>query len=289
MKLQSPTVRGLAWMVVAGVMVSILNLFLKKLSHELEPWVVGWLRYAIGALVILPATLRIGLGGLRTNAPKLQFLRGAFHAGGLTLWFLAVPLITLTEIIAIGFSVPLFICLGAVLFLRERMSAARWTAVLLGFGGVLLVVQPWHGGFSGISIGMLYILASGPVFAGSMLLAKLLTRHDRTEVVVLWQHAWVGVLMAPIGLLYWTSPTALQWFQLLLSGIFGTAGHYCMMRALRIADISAVQSAKFLELVWAALIGIAVFGEVPGTWTVVGGAVILAATLWLAQRESRGT
>jgi drug/metabolite transporter (DMT)-like permease len=154
---------------------------------------------------------------------------------------------------------------------------------------VLLVVQPWAGGFRGISAGMLYMLAAGPVFAGSLLVAKLLTRHDRTEVVVLWQSLWVAVLMAPLALLYWTPPDAVQWLQLILCGLLGSAGHYCMMRAFRIADVSAVQSAKFLELVWAALIGLAVFGEVPGTWTFIGGGVILAATLWLAQRESRGT
>lgn len=277
-------------MVVMGVLVSILNTFLKKLSNELDPWVVGWLRYSIGALVMVPPTLRLGgVAYLWPNAPGLQFVRGAFHAGGLMLWFLAVPLITFAELTAIGFSVPLFVCLGAVLFLREHMSPARWSALLIGFGGVLLVVQPWAGGFSGISAGMLYMLAAGPVFAGSLLVAKLLTRHDRTEVVVLWQSLWVALLMAPVGLFYWTPPNAVQWLQLILCGLLGSAGHYCMMRAFRIADVSAVQSAKFLELVWAALIGLAVFGEVPGTWTLAGGALILGSTLWLARREARGT
>lgn len=289
MNLHSSTVRGLGWMVAAGVLVTLLNTVLKKLSHELDPWVVGWLRYALGALVMLPPTLRLGLAAVWPQAPRLQFVRGVFHAVGLLLWFLAVPLITLTELTAIGFSTPLFICLGAVLFLGERMSTARWAAVLLGFGGVLLVVRPWEGGFSGVSTGMLLMLATGPVFAGSQLVAKMLTRHERTEVVVLWQHLWVTLLLVPIGFLYWTPPDTAQWLQLILCGVLGTGGHYCMTHAFRIADISAVQSGKFLELIWAALLGLVMFGDVPGTWTLIGGGVILAATLWLAQRESRGT
>ena len=134
-----------------------------------------------------------------------------------------VALVTLAELTAIGFSGPLFICLGAVLFLGERMSGARWTAVLLGFVGVLLVVKPWEGeGFAGISTGMLLMLASAPVFAGSFLVAKALTRHDRSEVVVLWQHLWVSVLLVPFALAYWANPSPAQWALLVLCGFRAT-------------------------------------------------------------------
>jgi drug/metabolite transporter (DMT)-like permease len=276
------------WMAATGVLFIILNTVMKKLSHEMHPWLVGFLRYLAGALVILPPALRMGARELWTRAPRLQVLRGIFHAGGMMLWFAALPMVTLAELTAIGFSGPIFICLGAVLFLRERMTGARWAAVLVGFLGVLLVVKPWQGGaFGGVSLGMLLMLASAPVFAGSFLVAKVLTRHDRPDVIVLWQHLSVSALLAPFALAYWTPPDAVQWALIALCGLLGAGGHYCMTRSFAVADISAVQSVKFLELVWAAILGFLVFGTVPAGWTVAGGMVILASTLWLARREAR--
>lgn len=276
------------WMAATGVLFTLLNATMKKLAHELDPWLVGFLRYLLGAAVILAPALRLGVRALWPKAPRLQLLRGAFHAGGMMLWFAALPLVTLAELTAIGFSGPLFICLGAVLFLHERMTGARWAAVLVGFAGVLLVVDPFGaGGFAGVSTGMLLMLASAPVFAGSFLVAKVLTRHERSDLVVLWQHLLVSALLAPFALAEWTGPSAAQWALLVVCGFLGAGGHYCIVRAFRVADISAVQSVKFLELVWAALLGLAMFGTVPESATVLGGVVILASTLWLARLEAR--
>jgi drug/metabolite transporter (DMT)-like permease len=284
----SPVVRGMLWMAATGFLFIVLNTIMKRLSHELDPWLVGFLRYLMGVLVMIGPALRLGPRALWPKAPGLQLLRGLFHAGGMMLWFAALPMVTLAELTAIGFSGPLFICLGAVLFLHERMSGARWTAVLVGFTGVLLVVKPWgSAGFAGISTGMLMMLGSAPIFAGSFLVAKALTRHDRSEVVVLWQHIWVSALLAGFALAYWTQPTPAQWGLLVLCGFLGAGGHYCMTRAFRVADISAVQPVKFLELVWAAILGMLVFGTAPAGATVIGGAVILVSTLLLARHESR--
>ena len=284
----NPTLRGMLWMAVTGVLFIVLNTTMKWLAHDLDPWLVGFLRYLMGVLVILPPALRLGLRELWPRAPKLQFARGLFHAGGMTLWFAALPMVSMAELTAIGFTGPLFICVGAVLFLKERMTGARWAAVIVGFTGVLLVVSPWKGaGFSGVSFGVLLMLTSAPVFAGSFLIAKALTRFDRPDVVVLWQHLWVSLLLLPVAIAYWTMPSAAQWGLLIVCGVLGAAGHYCMTRAFRVADISAVQSVKFLELVWASITGFIVFGTVPGFWTVVGGAIIFSSTLWLARRETR--
>jgi drug/metabolite transporter (DMT)-like permease len=133
------------------------------------------------------------------------------------------------------------------------------------------------------------MLASAPVFAGSFLVAKVLTRYERPDVMVLWQHLLVSLLLAPFAIAYWSLPSATQWTLLVICGFLGAGGHYCMTRAFRVADISAVQSVKFLELVWAALLGVAMFDTLPQASTIAGGLVILAATLWLARRESRGT
>ncbi|MSQ50112.1 MAG: DMT family transporter, partial [Betaproteobacteria bacterium] len=233
---------------------------------------------------------RFGLRELWPKVPKLQLVRGLFHAGGMLLWFAALPMISIAELTAIGFSGPLFICLGAVLFLGERMTGARWVAVLVGFLGVVLVVHPFEvDGFSGISTGMLLMLASAPVFAGSFLVAKVLTRHERSDIMVFWQHLVVSLLLLPFAYFWWMMPSPRQWAMLVVCGFLGAGGHYCMTRAFRVADISAVQSVKFLELVWAAILGFFMFGTIPAGWTLAGGVVILASTLWLARREARAS
>lgn len=288
LKNATPTVQGMLWMAAAGLSFTILNATMKKLALDLDPWVVAFLRYLLGGMVMLAPAMRLGLRELWPKAPKLQLLRGLLHAGGLLLWFAALPLVTLTELTAIGFSGPIFTCLGAVLFLKERMTGARWTAVIVGFTGVMLVVNPFGaGGFADISRGTLLMLASAPVFAASFLVVKVLTRHDRSDIIVLWQHIMVALILLPIAFTLWTMPSPVQWAWLIGCGFIGAGGHYCVTRAFRVADISAVQSVKFLELVWAAILGFFIFGTLPAGWTLAGGIVILISTLWLARRESR--
>ena len=274
------------WMAASGLLFIILNATMKTLAHQLDPWLVGALRYAMGAAVMLPVVLRLGLRACWPKVPRMQFVRGVFHTGGMAIWFIALPLVSLAELTAMSFAGPIFICLGAAMFLHERMTGARWAAVLVGFTGVMLVVKPWAAS-DGTLLGTLLLLGSGIVFAGSFLTAKALTRYDRPEVVVLWQHLWVTILGLPVALFWWSPPSLTQWLLLGFSGVMGSAGHYCMMRAFRIADISAVQSVKFLELIWAAILGWLVFSTLPSAWTVAGGLVILSSTLLLARHESR--
>lgn len=288
LKGSTPTVRGMLWMAAAGALFTLLNAIMKKVALEIDPWLVGFLRYLLGGMVMLAPALHLGVRELWPKAPKLQLARGLFHFAGMMVWFAALPIVTLTELTAIGFSGPIFICIGAVLFLGERMTGARWVAILVGFAGVLLVVNPFgSGGFSGISKGMLLMLASVPLFAASFLVAKALTRRERSDIMVLWQHLLVSLGLLPFALASWTTPSTSQWALLLACGFLGAGGHYCMTRSFRVADISAVQSVKFLELVWAAILGFFMFGTLPAGWTLAGGSVILVSTLWLARRESR--
>jgi len=284
----SGTLRGMMWMSVSGILFSLMNVWMKWMSQDLDPWVVGCLRYSFGFAVLLPVVWRIGLRACMTRAPVLQLWRGGLHAGGMLLWFAALPAVSMAELTAIGFTGPIFICLGAVLFLRERMTLARIAAVATGFAGVLLVVQPWsQTGFDGVTVGNLLLLAAAPMFAGSFLVAKVLTRHDNPEVVVLWQHLTVGLMLLPFAVAWWTPPTPALWVALAFCGGLGTLGHYCMTRAFRAADISSIQTVSFLNLVWASILGYLVFSSIPGVWTVVGAAVIFAATLLLARHEAR--
>jgi drug/metabolite transporter (DMT)-like permease len=186
---------------------------------------------------------------------------------------------------AIGFTGPIFIMLGAAWFLGEPMRKDRWIAAAIGFAGVLLVVTPKMSGTGGWY--NLVMLASSPIFAASFLITKHLTRTEKSSVIVMWQSITVTLFSLPFALLNWQQPTLWQWAGFFVTGVLGTVGHYCLTQAFSVADISATQSLRFLDLVWASILGWLVFSDVPSKWTWIGALVILVSTVWIARREGR--
>lgn len=279
------TVRGLLWSASAGLLFVFLNMLMRGLALQLDPFQTQFLRYVAGCVVLAPLVLRAGLAAYRPRHIGGQFARGAVHTFGLCLWFIAIPHITLADTTAIGFTGPIFIMLGAWLVFREPMRWERWVASAIGFGGVLIVVAPKLTGTGGLY--NLVMLASAPVFAASFLITKSLTRYERPTVIVVWQSITVALCSLPLALLNWQWPSAAQWLTFGVCGMLGSAGHYCLTRSYSVADISATQSVKFLDLVWATLLGWLVFSDQPSQSTLIGGVVICAATIWIARRESR--
>jgi drug/metabolite transporter (DMT)-like permease len=283
----SPTVRGLLWAAASGALFSVLNATMRGLAQQLDPMQAQFLRYLFGLLVMLPLLLHGRLADWWPRNLPGQFTRGAVHTLGLVLWFLALPHIPLADTTALGFTTPLFIMVGAWLFLHEPMRWERWAATALGFAGVLIVLGPRLGGGSGGGGHHLLMLASAPVFAVSFLITKVLTRTESAGVIVVWQALSVTLFSLPMAVLTWQSPSAWQWLGFALCGLLGSGGHYCLTRSFHAADISATQSVKFLELLWAALLGWLMFADVPTQTTLLGGVVICTATLWVARREHR--
>jgi drug/metabolite transporter (DMT)-like permease len=286
---QPAAVRALLWAAAAGLVFTVLNALMRLLAQQLDPFLTQFLRYFFGFAVLLPWLLRHGFGAYRPQSPAGQFWRGAVHTVGLMLWFAALPHIPLADTTAIGFTTPIFIMLGAWWFLKEPMRWERWAATGIGFVGVLVVLGPAllaAAGGRGSGAAHLLMLASAPVFAASFLITKVLTRSESTGVIVFWQALTVTLFSLPLALLNWQWPTAWQWAGFVLCGALGSGGHYCLTRSFSGADISATQSLKFLELLWAALLGFALFADVPTSTTLAGGALITAATIWAARREA---
>ncbi len=281
----SPTLQGMCWMAMAGFIFAGLNTVLRILSFQLHPFQSQCLRYGCGALVMAPLILRTGLASYSPNGLSGQLWRGVVHTAGLTLWFIALPHMTLADMTAISFTGPIFVMIGAVLFLNEKMVLARWVSSLIGFAGVLIVVGPKLAGTGGVY--SLVMLGSSPLFAASFLITKLLTRRDRPEVIVVWQSITVTLFSLPFAIWVWQWPTVAQWAWFLLSGVLGSAGHYCMTRALKAADASAVQPIQFINILWSTAMGFLIFGDLPTQTTLIGGFVIFVATSWIARREAR--
>ncbi|MBA3772572.1 MAG: DMT family transporter [Ramlibacter sp.] len=280
-----PTVRGLLWSMAAGLTFVALNTLMRGLTLQLDPFQTQFLRYLFGLLVMVPLIVGSGLTAYRPRNIGGQFMRGGVHTFGLFLWFSAIPHITLADTTAIGFTGPIFIMLGAAWMFGERMRWERWLAALIGFAGVLIVVAPKLGGSGGGYT--LLMLASSPVFAASFLITKGLTRYERASVIVAWQSITVTLFSLPLALLAWRTPSVGQWFTFLACGLLGSVGHYFLARSFTVTDISATQSVKFLDLVWASLLGWLVFSDIPSRSTLIGGVVICASTIWIARREAR--
>ena len=277
--------QGMLWMMAGGMMFSMLNVISRKMSIELDAFETQFLRYLCGLLVLLPVVWRSGATAYWPKDIKGQFWRGGVHAAGLMLWFIALPHIPMADMTAISFTGPIFIMIGAAWFLGERMHRDRWIAALFGFAGVLVVLLPHLSNNGGVY--HLVMLSSAPVFAASFLITKALTRYESPGVIVLWQAITVAIFSLPMAVLHWKNPSAWQWANFFAAGIMGTVAHYCLTRAFHVADISATQSMRFLDLVWSSLMGWWVFTEVPSETTWIGASVILLSTLWIARREGQ--
>ena len=281
----SQVARGFLLAVISGLFFTGLNASAKELAQEMPPLLVSWGRWLTAVLLLVPCLWwRVGFSGMRTRDFKLHALRGLFHTPGYGLWYEAVAWLPLATMSALGFTGPIFVTLGAVLFLRERVHVRRWIAVGVGFAGMVVIVRP---GLVELSPGMLMMLAAVPLIAGSNLMAKVVAGRDRPAVVVLWQSIVGAICFAPFGLVQWQTPTAWQLLLFLSSGFFGTIGYFLITWAYRLLDISALQSITFLGIVWAALMDLALWGKTSDVWTFVGAAIIVSATSYIAHREAQ--
>ena len=280
----SPAVRAMVWAIAAGLIFSLLNTQMRVLTFQFDPFQTQFLRYLMGLAVMLPLVLRSGPGAFRPNGLSGQLWRGVVHTGGLLFWFAALPHLPIADTTAIGFTTPIFIMIGAALVLREPVVAARWVAAAVGFAGVMIVVYPKLSASGGVW--SLAMLISSPLFAASFLITKALTRRDSSEVIVVWQSITVSLFTLPFALIHWQWPTAAQWAIFLVCGLLGSTGHWCLTNAYRLADISATQGVRFLDLVWASVLGYLVFADRPSASTIAGGCVIFGATVWIARREA---
>lgn len=238
-------------------------------------------RSAIGlVLVLVAASASHQTDALRPRRLGLHALRNLFHFAGQNLWFYALTLIPLAQLFAVEFSYPIMVALAAPLVLGERFTPVRLIAAGLGFGGVLVAAQPWAAG--GLSAGIWIALGAAVGFAGSTLITKKMTRLAPMLEILFWltvfQLAFGLVLAGYDGALALPTAASAPW--LLLIGVAGIGGHFCLTRALSLAPASVVAPIDFLRLPIIGVVGMALYNE-PLQWAVfVGGAVIFLAT-WL--------
>ncbi len=277
--------RGIGWMVLTGILFVGVTGVVRHLGTDMSAPQAAFIRYGFGFVLMIPVFLRFETVRLPKRIVGLYLVRGLMHGAGVTLWFFAMARIPIAEVTALGFTAPIFTTIGAALFLGEKLHLRRIGAVLVGFGGTLIILRP---GFEAISIGALAQIAAAPVFAGSFLIAKKLTETQSSASIVAFLSIIVTIVLLPPALLAWRTPTWTELGLLFLVASLATAGHFTLTQAFRSADITVTQPAQFLQLVWAVVLGLLVFGEQPELWTIVGGAIIVASATYIAHRETRG-
>ena len=279
----SRPVRGIFWMLVTGLCFVGVTALVKYLGPRVPPQEQAFLRYVLGLVFMLPVLRSVLQSRADRRLMALFAGRGLLHAGGVMLWFYAMTRIPLAEVTAMNYLAPVYVTIGAALFLGERLAARRIAAVLAALFGAVVILRP---GFREVSPGHLAMLLAAVVFGGSYLLAKILSSRASPALVVAQLSIWVTLALAPFAAAVWVTPRLQELLILFGVACFATAGHYTMTLAFREAPVTVTQPVTFLQLVWAAALGALVFGEAVDIWVLVGGGIILAAVSFITWREA---
>ncbi|MEM6622529.1 MAG: DMT family transporter [Pseudomonadota bacterium] len=275
-------VAGILWMLLTGILFVAVTGIVRHLGSDMPAPEAAFIRYAIGLILILPA-FKLLLTNMPTAIEWRNYaVRGVVHGVGVMLWFYAMARIPIAEVTAIGYTAPIFVTIGAALFLGERLQVRRIGAVLAAFGGALVILRP---GFQELNNGQLAQVCAAPLFAASFLLAKKFTADAPPSLIVAMLSVFCTLTLLPAALLNWHDPTWEEVGWLALTACFATAGHYTLTQAFRCAPITLTQPVQFLQLVWATLLGMAVFGEALDPYVLVGGAVIVGSATYISHRE----
>ena len=277
-------VKGALWMLVSAAALAGLTGVVRHMSAGLHPFEIAFFRSFFGLLILAPWLMRSGLGVLRTKRLGLYTLRCALGVATMLMWFTAISMVPLADAVALGFTSPLFVILGAALFLGEVVRGRRLGATLCGFAGALIILRPGGGV---LDPGAVLVLLSAVTLAGANLSVKELSRTEPVQAIVTYMVLFMVPLTFIPALLVWQTPTPAQLAELAGLAALATLGNYAMTRAVAVADASAVMPYDYARLPFVALIGFFVFGETSDTATWIGAGVIAVASLYLAHHESK--
>lgn len=274
---------GIFWMVVTGILFVGVTALVKVLGTRIPAPQAGFLRYAMGLVFFVPMLGPLWRLRLDRQTWLLFGARGLMHTAGVALWFFAMARIPIADVTAMNYLAPIYVTIGAALFLGERLAVRRVLAVGVALLGALIILRP---GFREIGPGHLAMIFTALFFGGSYLMAKVVSGRCSAGVVVAMLSITVTLGLAPLAAAVWVSPTGTELALLLAVACLATVGHYTMTLAFRAAPLVVTQPVTFLQLVWAVLLGALVFGEGVDLFVVLGGTVIVAAVSFISWREA---
>jgi drug/metabolite transporter (DMT)-like permease len=277
---------GIALMLSAMAILPAMDAIGKHLGQVLPVLVVVWARLVFASLFTLPAVLiRHGVAGaIRPQRPLVQVARSLLMVMSTLSFFSGLRYLPLADTLAIFFIMPLVVTGLSPLVLGEHVGVRRWSAVVVGFIGTLIIIRP---GFQSANVGILWALSAGTSMAAFFLLTRKIA-GSIDALINNFQTTLIGaVLMSLVMPVVWQSPGLENWGLMALMGAIAALGHYAMVRAYDLASAPTLAPLAYTEMVSAAIIGYLVFGDVPDLWTVVGVAILVASAIYISLRESR--
>ena len=270
-------------MALATLLLTCMVVCVRMVPGQLHPFQLAFFRNFFGLALLAAWQSGRGLAFLKTGQFRLHLGRGIFNLLAMLAFYSAVLITPLASIAALNFTSPLFASLLAILVLKEPFRLRRLAVIATGMAGAGIILRP---GIQAIGWGPPLILFSAMMWAVTLVFIKALSRTDSSLTIA----TYMVLFTTPFSLLasvpVWQWPGGEQLFWLFLVGLLGSAGQICLTQAFKMAEASAVLPFDFLQLVWAALMGFLVFGEVPDRWVWLGGGLIFLSATYLALKES---
>lgn len=274
---------GIFWMFVTGVNFVAVTALVKVMGNRIPAPEAAFLRYLLGLVFALPILGSLMRARITPRVWAITATRGFAHAMGVMLWFYAMTRIPLAEVTAINYLAPVYVTIGAAMFLGEKLAFRRIAAVVIALIGAAVILRP---GFRELSPGHWAMMLAAVVFAVSYMLAKVLADEIDATVVVTLLSVFVTLTLAPFAWAVWITPTLWEIGMLFAVAIFATGGHFTMTLAFREAQVAVTQPVTFLQLLWATILGAMVFGEAVDVFVVLGGVLILGSVCFITWREA---
>lgn len=281
---RSELLKAVGYMVCSAAMFACMAVMIRLASSQLHAFEIAFFRNFFGFVFALPLLMHHGMGILKTDKLSLYVGRCLIGIVSMLCGFYAIVHLPLAKAVTISYSTPLFVTILAVLFLGEMVRLRRWTAVGLGFIGVLVIMRPGAETFDANTLVALTAAVLSAIVAISI---KVLSRTEKPDAIVLWTTMlWVPLSLVP-ALFVWTWPTGWTWAWIVAAGFFGTAGHMFWTRALKRGDASMLTPISFMQVPIVALLAWWLFDETVTVWTAVGAAIIFVANAYIAHREAQ--
>jgi len=279
-----PNVQGALWLVSGGFIFTCNGVMIRLLSEQVESVQTAFFRAFFSVLMLLPLMVSGQVKPWHSKRIVGHFWRTFMGTVSMVLGFYAVSMLPLADATALGFSQPLFSVCVAALILREKVRWRRWSATVVGFIGVLVMVRP---GAGSLQPGALVALANALTVSLSILLVRRLSDSE-SPLMILTQFAiWSTLLLAVPAIWVWRWPSAWGWVLAVGVSASATIGQYFWVQAFKAGEMSAVAPFEYLRLPFAVFMGWLIFGQMPEIWTYVGAAIVIASALYIAQREAQ--
>ncbi len=268
----------------AWVVLPIMDGFAKFLSSDLPVMQITWARYFFTVVFILPIMFFFFKKQLVwTDKPKLQFIRGLILLTANISFFYAISVISLAKALTLAFVAPLIVTAFSPIFLGEKVGFRRWSAVLTGFIGSLIVIRP---GFVDINLASIAALGTGIMYGFYLIITRKLSASDNPLLTLLLTGIIGAIIISIFMPFVWVKPTINQWSMMAAIGIFASIGHLFLILSLKYADASKLAPLSYFEIITNILIGYYFFSDFPDSWTFLGLFIIIFSGIYISRRHN---